>query len=436
MTDVFISYKKEDVDRVRPIAEGLARAGFDVWWDHRIPPGRTYRDVIGAALQNSKCVMVVWSENSVRSQWVLDEADVGAQRRVLMPVLIDNIMPPLGFTQIEASRLMDWDGSDEQLEWKHTLEAVGELVGRAPGEAPPVQISMASSAGATDSAAILRATPGALSDMTDAVATPKPPADEGKTGKGGRAGALVAALLLFAALGGGAFLFMAGNSFSTSTPPETSVAAEETASLARVQLHLSDASQADLGQQVAEVLREAGHEIEDYVPEQGDRSPTSANQVRYFRDSAEPLAQSIADTLNRRAGLPAFRISRITGLETFEPADDIEIWLQRVETESDAAPASRFGAVNGRNVNTVTMPDGMVFTRIQDGRWAQIYRGRLEVFMRETQRTDWSVFLRINGSDDPLEIDLFMGTVFSDPYTKKSPLYTISSASVDRGSLD
>ena len=61
MTDVFISYKKEDAARVEPIARALAKAGYEVWWDHRIPPGSTYRDVIGAALQSAKCVIVVWS---------------------------------------------------------------------------------------------------------------------------------------------------------------------------------------------------------------------------------------------------------------------------------------------------------------------------------------------------------------------------------------
>ena len=88
MTEVFISYKKEDVDRVRLIAEALAQAGYEVWWDHRIPPGRTYREVIGAALQTAKCVIVVWSQKSIESQWVLDEADAGQQRRVLLPILI------------------------------------------------------------------------------------------------------------------------------------------------------------------------------------------------------------------------------------------------------------------------------------------------------------------------------------------------------------
>lgn len=136
MTDVFISYKKEDVARVEPIARGLAQAGYDVWWDHRIPPGRSYREVIGAALQSAKCVIVVWSSLSANAQWVLDEADTGKQRNVLLPLMIDEVEIPYGFRQIEAARLIGWRGDAADPEWKSALEAVAHFVGRPPGGPP------------------------------------------------------------------------------------------------------------------------------------------------------------------------------------------------------------------------------------------------------------------------------------------------------------
>lgn len=140
MTDVFISYKKEDVRRVEPIARALANAGYDVWWDHRIPPGRTYREVIGAALQEAKCVIVVWSELSANAQWVLDEADEGKKRNVLLPLLIDDVEIPYGFRQIEAARLVGWTGDTGDSEWAGVLSAVHHFVGRAPG-GPPRSLS-------------------------------------------------------------------------------------------------------------------------------------------------------------------------------------------------------------------------------------------------------------------------------------------------------
>lgn len=143
MTDVFISYKKEDVARVEPIARALANAGYEVWWDHRIPPGRTYREVIGAALQDAKCVIVVWSSLSANAQWVLDEADEGKKRNVLLPLLIDDVEIPYGFRQIEAARLVGWSGDTSDHEWQGVLSAIQHYVGRAPG-GPPKSLSMPS----------------------------------------------------------------------------------------------------------------------------------------------------------------------------------------------------------------------------------------------------------------------------------------------------
>lgn len=136
MSDVFISYKKEDLSRVEPIARALAQAGYDVWWDHRIPAGRTYRQVIGAALQSTRCVIVVWSSLSVGAQWVLDEADEGKRRNVLLPLLIDDVEIPYGFRQIEAARLVGWRGDVKHPEWQNVLSSVTHFVGRGPGGAP------------------------------------------------------------------------------------------------------------------------------------------------------------------------------------------------------------------------------------------------------------------------------------------------------------
>ncbi len=155
MTDVFISYKKEDAQRIEPIARALANAGYDVWWDHRIPAGRSYRDVIGAALQTAKCVIVVWSKLSASAQWVLDEADEGKRRNVLLPLLIDDVEIPYGFRQIEAARLVSWTGDPADSEWQNALSAVAHFVGRAPG-GPPKPLSAPSAPTAARTAAPVR----------------------------------------------------------------------------------------------------------------------------------------------------------------------------------------------------------------------------------------------------------------------------------------
>jgi hypothetical protein len=100
MPDLFISYAREDRNRVRPLADALAAHGWSVWWDRQIQAGRTFDEVIAEALATARCVLVVWSKDSIGSSWVREEAEEGSRRKILIPVLIDDVRPPLGFGRI------------------------------------------------------------------------------------------------------------------------------------------------------------------------------------------------------------------------------------------------------------------------------------------------------------------------------------------------
>lgn len=112
MSDVFISYANEDRDTAEQVAHALEAAGYSVWWDRRIPAGRTWRSVLEEALVEMRCLIVLWSENSVNSPWVLEEAEEARRLgKSLFPVLIQQIDPPVGFRAIQAANLVDWDGA-------------------------------------------------------------------------------------------------------------------------------------------------------------------------------------------------------------------------------------------------------------------------------------------------------------------------------------
>lgn len=111
MIDIFISYASEDRARAALIAAALETRGWTVFWDRTIPAGKTWRDYIGAALEEARCVLVVWSAASIASTWVQEEADSGRERGVLVPVLIEAVKQPLGFRLIQAEDLTGWDGN-------------------------------------------------------------------------------------------------------------------------------------------------------------------------------------------------------------------------------------------------------------------------------------------------------------------------------------
>ena len=138
MADIFLSYSKEDRKIAGRIAAALSEEGWDVFWDRTIPTGKTWRNWIGGKLDDAKCMVVLWSESSVNSRWVLEEAEIGVQRNMLIPASIHQVPPPLGFGAIQAADLSNWSGSREAAEFQELELAIEELAGKPnPAETPP-----------------------------------------------------------------------------------------------------------------------------------------------------------------------------------------------------------------------------------------------------------------------------------------------------------
>src|SRR4051812_49944572 len=101
--DIFFSYAREDQAQVASLVTALEARGWSVFWDRRIPAGKTWRTHIGRALDEARCVVVAWSAHSVESEWVIEEADEGKKRGILVPVFLDAVSPPWGFRGIQAA---------------------------------------------------------------------------------------------------------------------------------------------------------------------------------------------------------------------------------------------------------------------------------------------------------------------------------------------
>ena len=46
MSDIFISYKREDQPIAKKLADALQREGWDVWWDPKLRAGEHFDEVI------------------------------------------------------------------------------------------------------------------------------------------------------------------------------------------------------------------------------------------------------------------------------------------------------------------------------------------------------------------------------------------------------
>ena len=136
MTDIFVSYARPDEPHAERVADALRSEGFKVWRDNEIPVHRAYSEVIEERLANAKAVVVLWSAESARSQWVRAEADAARSAGILVQVTIDGCIPPLPFNQIQCADLSAWDGKEQGPDWRKLTGSVVSLAG-APVKAKP-----------------------------------------------------------------------------------------------------------------------------------------------------------------------------------------------------------------------------------------------------------------------------------------------------------
>jgi len=122
MSDVFISYAREDSAQAERVARGLEAMGLDVFWDNEIPPGQTWADYIETKLNQCNAAVVLWSQHSTKSQWVREEARMG--RGKLVPAKLDVAEPPFGFGDVQAADLSQWGGDYNHPQWGRFANAV------------------------------------------------------------------------------------------------------------------------------------------------------------------------------------------------------------------------------------------------------------------------------------------------------------------------
>ena len=128
MPDVFVSYARPQEQQARQIADALRSAGYEVWRDDELPAHRTYGEVIEERLASAKAVVVLWSADAFKSQWVRAEADIAREAGTLVQVTVDGKLPPLPFNQIQCADLKSWNGDAQASEWRKVEGSIASLV--------------------------------------------------------------------------------------------------------------------------------------------------------------------------------------------------------------------------------------------------------------------------------------------------------------------
>ena len=140
MSDIFISYARPNEALAKQVAEALLAAGYNVWRDDELPAHRAYTDVIEERIKEAKAVLVLWSNQAVRSQWVRAEADAARELGTLVQVSLDGALPPMPFNQIQCADLFGWSGDTAWPGWVKVESSIASLVGSRfpdPGAGKP-----------------------------------------------------------------------------------------------------------------------------------------------------------------------------------------------------------------------------------------------------------------------------------------------------------
>jgi TolB-like protein/tetratricopeptide (TPR) repeat protein len=155
--DVFISYARSTAPQAERVAEALRSLGYSVWRDDELPAHRAYTDVIEERLKAAKAVLVIWSAEAVKSQWVRSEADRGRGDHKLVQLSVDGSRLPMPFDQIQCADLKGWTGNRDAPDWRKVVASIADLIGGA-GVAPALVVDAALALPSKPSIAVMRFT--------------------------------------------------------------------------------------------------------------------------------------------------------------------------------------------------------------------------------------------------------------------------------------
>src|SRR5271170_3685281 len=148
MHEIFLSYSRRDSVTVQALASALSERGLVVWVDRSgIEEGDAYDTQIEDAIAQTRVVIVLWSKNSVKSQWVRAEAAYALGKHKRLPISIDHTDPPLQFLHIQTIDFDGWQGGSDDEAFVRLLAALSKRLDRQvaagkPAAAAPIAPTM------------------------------------------------------------------------------------------------------------------------------------------------------------------------------------------------------------------------------------------------------------------------------------------------------
>jgi hypothetical protein len=110
VSDTFVSYAREDAGIVDELVGELIASGIDPWVDRFKAPvaGTGWFLDTQKELENAPCVLGCWTANAPDSEQIRDECDFAKDNGKLIPVRLQNVRPPQGYSSYRHYDLVGW----------------------------------------------------------------------------------------------------------------------------------------------------------------------------------------------------------------------------------------------------------------------------------------------------------------------------------------
>jgi formylglycine-generating enzyme required for sulfatase activity len=129
LADIFLSYAREDIDKIKLLASALKQQGWSVFWDSALLAGQDFHDEIEQEIEKAGCMIVAWSSASRKSAWVKGEAIMGEKRKILVPIKFDSVDPPINFISLHTENFTAWNGDTNCEAFNKLQRAVARKIG-------------------------------------------------------------------------------------------------------------------------------------------------------------------------------------------------------------------------------------------------------------------------------------------------------------------
>jgi hypothetical protein len=132
MADIFISYKSSDRPRAIVLQNWFEAAGWNVFVDRHTDVGEEWERRIEQELTAARVVVVIWSAEARRSEWVVREATIALKDNRLIQIYATGLplFPP--FDAVQGIRMQSWMGEGSHDERQRLFVAVAAKLGVPP----------------------------------------------------------------------------------------------------------------------------------------------------------------------------------------------------------------------------------------------------------------------------------------------------------------